>query len=217
MRICCFGGRENYTKLKNNFKLGDIIYEISIDTATALNELIAKGFECKTGGKDNILVQNVLTNAVFGAAPVVGRWRTGTEVCHDLNDGQRGIEFKQLSVKADIFRGLSTIPISSQSLANKVWGRTSKLGIYFQIFNRGRTVHFIVDNLLPALHDIATKSGVRGRCVTAAEIRYLYRMRNLSVVRHNIRLYTKHRKVGFDEFFEAPQWYLYKPKHELIE
>ncbi|MFI8384940.1 hypothetical protein [Pseudomonas sp. NPDC079086] len=162
MRICCFGDREKYTQLKNNFKPGGIVYGLSIDTAPALNKLIAKGFRCKIGGKDNILVQNVLTNAVFGAVPVVGRWRMGTEICHDLNDGQRGMEFKQLSVKTDIFRGLSTIPISSQSLANKVWGRTSKLGIYFQIFNRGCTVHFIVDNLLPALHDIATKSGVRG-------------------------------------------------------
>jgi hypothetical protein len=42
-------------------------------------------------------------------------------------------------------------------------------------------------------------------------------MRNLSVIRHNIRLYTKDREVGLDEFFEAPQWHLYKPKHELIE
>lgn len=178
--------------------------------------LLLKGLGARSVGKNNILVQNVLTNAVFGAVPVVGRWRMGTEICHDLNDGQRGMEFKQLSVKTDIFRGLSTIPISSQSLANKVWGRTSKLGIYFQIFNRGCTVHFIVDNLLPALHDIATKSGVRGRCVTAAEIIYNYRMRSLSVVRQNIRLYTKDREVEFDEFFDAPQWHLYKPKHELI-
>lgn len=73
-------------------------------------------------------------------------------------------------------------------------------------------MHLIVDNLLPALRDIATKSGVRGRCVTASEIRYLYRMRNLSVVRHNIKIYTKDRQIEFDEFFEDPQWHLYKPK-----
>jgi hypothetical protein len=126
-------------------------------------------------------------------------------------------KLKNYRLKKIFSEGLSTLTISAQSLANKIWGRTSKLDIYFQIFNRGCTVHFIVDNLLPALHDIATKYGVRGRCVTVAEIRYLYRMRNLSVVRHNIRLYTKHREVGFDEFFEAPQWHLYKPKHELIE
>lgn len=120
MRICCFGDREKYTQLKNNFKPGGIVYGLSIDTAPALNELIAKGFRCKIGGKDNILVQNVLTNAVFGAVPVVGRLRSDAEICLDLNDGQRGMDFKKLSVDRDVFRGLSSLSIGPESLTNKV-------------------------------------------------------------------------------------------------
>ena len=82
--------------------------------------LLLKGLGARSVGKNNILVQNVLTNAVFGAVPVVGRLRSDAEICLDLNDGQRGMDFKKLSVDRDVFIELSSLSIGPESLTNKV-------------------------------------------------------------------------------------------------
>jgi|SRR5471030_139652 len=213
MPFCFFGSKSNYSQLKKNFKQGDIIYGLSIDTTPALNELSSIGMKRKDNGKDNILVQNVLTNAVFGLVPSPGEWRTNSEICCDLNDGQRGIDFKDFSMNSSLFDGVDLKNKNPEQLANKLWGRTSKLGIIYQVVNRNRTVHFIVDNTFLALKYIVTKSGREGRCVTAAEIRYIYRRKNLPLFRSNIKIYTKTREVNFDEFFGHSLWLQYHPKN----
>lgn len=56
--------------MKKNFKLGHIIYGLSVDTSLALEALSNIGFHRRENRKDNILVQNSLTNAVFGLVPL---------------------------------------------------------------------------------------------------------------------------------------------------
>jgi hypothetical protein len=213
MRFNCFGSTSKYSNLKKNFKHGDIIYGLSIDTSSALDALSSVGFKRRENGKDNVLVQNSLTNSVFGPLPTPGVWRTNPEIFIDLNDGQRGVDFKDFSMNSSLFGGIDFKNENPEQLANKLWGMTSKLGILYQIVNRMKTVHFIVDNAFLALIYIVTKSGKEGRCVTAAEIRYIYRRRHLPLFSDNIKLYTENREIHFDEFFGHPLWLQYHPKN----
>lgn len=211
MHFDCFRSATKYSKLKKCFKHGDIIYGLSIDTSSALDALSSVGFKRRENGKDNVLVQNSLTNSVFGPLPTPGVWRTNSDIYIDLNDGQRGVGFKYFSMNSSLFDGIDFKNESPEKLANKLWGRTSKLGILYQVVNRRKTVHFIVDNAFLALRYIVTKSGKEGRSVTAAEIRYIYRRRHLPLFRNNIRFYTENREIHFDEFFSHSLWLLYQP------
>lgn len=209
----CLGSTEKYSSLKKNFRQGDVVYGLSIDTSSALDALSSVGFKRRENGKDNVLIQNTLTNSVFGPLPTPGVWRTNAEIFMDLNDGQRGVEFKNFSMKSSLFDGVDFKNTPPEQLANKLWGRTSKLGILYQIVNRRQTVHFIVDNVFLALRYIVTKSGREGLCVTAEEIRYIYRRRNLPLFRNNVKIYTKDREINFDEFFGHSLWLQYHPKN----
>lgn len=215
MLFSCFGSTNNYYHLKKSFREGDIIYGLSIDTTSALDALSSIGFKRRCDGKDNILVQSVLTNAVFGPIPIPGEWRENSEIFMDLNDGQRGVGFKDFSMNSSLFDGVDLENENSEQLANKLWGRTSKLGILYQILNRDKVVHFILDsiNMDSVLLKIVTKEGMAGRCITAAEIRYIYRRRHLPLFRKNIKLYTEKREIHFDEFFGHSLWSHYHPKN----
>lgn len=211
MHFNCFGSTGKHLSLKKNFKHGDIVYGLSIDTSSALDALLSIGYKRRENGKDNVLVQNSLTNSVFGLLPTPGVWRTNSEIFMDLNDGQRGIGFKDFSMNSSLFNGIDLNNENPEQLANKLWGRTSKLGILYQVLNRKKCVHFIVDNAFLALRHIVTKSGKEGRCVTAAEIRYIYRRRHLPLFSSNIKFYTENREIDFDEFFGHPLWLHYHP------
>ncbi|QKJ02299.1 hypothetical protein [Yersinia mollaretii] len=206
----CFKNR--YSQLKKNFKLGHIIYGLSVDTSSALEALSNIGFHRRENRKDNILVQNSLTNAVFGLVPSPGVWRSDDEIQRDLNDGQRGLDFKANAFNAGIFSRIEWKDKNPEEFTNKLWGRTSKQGISFQIFERDLPVHLIVDTSFSALLHIVRKDGIEGRCVTASEIRYIYRRKHLFRVRKNIKIYTADREVRFEEFFEHEYWSQYNQK-----
>ena len=116
-------------------------------------------------------------------------------------------------MNSSLFDGIDFINENPERLANKLWGRTIKLGILYQVVNRKNTVHFIADNAFLELRYIVTKSGREGHCVTAAEIRYIYRRRHLPLFRNNIKLYTKNGEIHFDEFFVHSLWLQYYPKN----
>lgn len=87
------------------------------------------------------------------------------------------------------------------------------MGVLYQVVNRRKLVHLIVDNAFLALRYIFTKSGKEGRCVTAAEIRYIYRRRHFPLFRNNIKIHTENREIHFDEFFGHSLWLQYHPKN----
>ncbi|MCL9781216.1 hypothetical protein M9194_07220 [Vibrio sp. S4M6] len=203
---------KNYEELSRNFKEGDIIYGLSMDRTVGLMSLNQVHFPSHINGKENILVQNTLTNAVFGTSVTPGKYRTNLEIQKDLHDGRRGVLFKNYTVTYPPLQKSDYLSLNGYDRANKLWKRTSKAGLLYQIFQRNKQVHFCVDNTLSALEKVAKKEGIEGTCVTASEIRLLYRYRGNAKVRRLLKIYVKDREIPIDQFFNHPSWAYYSPK-----
>lgn len=212
----CFKPREKtaripYQALSEKFEEGDIVYGLSIDRTPAVNALDRRKFPSRKNGKDNILTQNPLTDAVFGVTVTPGKYRSDEEIKAQLYDYQRGIGFKKFTTNYSSLKKLDYLELPEKDRANRLWKRTSKAGLVYQIFNMDKKVHFCVENLHTAIDKIAKKEGIEGNSVTASEIRFLFRHRNQPQVSKNLKIYNKDKEISIDKFFSHPFWSLYTP------
>lgn len=200
-----------YQAFSDKFEEGDIVYGLSIDRTPAVNALDRRKFPSRKNGKDNILTQNPLTDAVFGVTVTPGKYRSDEEIEAQLYDYQRGLGFKKFTTNYPSLKKLDYLELPEQDRANRLWKRTSKAGLVYQIFNLDKKVHFFVDNLHASIDKIAKKEGIEGNCVTASEIRFLFRHRNQPQVLKNLKIYNKDKEISIGEFFSHPFWSLYTP------
>jgi len=214
--LSCFKSRSRtvkrpYQDLSEKFEEGDIVYGLSMDRTPGVDALDRKTFPNRKNGKDNILTQNPLTDAVFGSSVTPGNYRSDEEIKERLYDYQRGLSFKKFTTDYPPLNKLDYLALSGQHRANKLWKRTSKAGLVYQIFILDKKVHFCVDHLSEAIDKIARKEGVEGNCVTASEIRFLFRHRYQPQVLNNLKIYNKDKEIPIDVFFSHPSWSLYRP------
>ncbi len=219
--LSCFRSRLSHVKrpyqdLSEQFEEGDIIYGLSIDRTPGVDSLDRKKFPNSKNGKNNILTQNTLTDAVFGTSVTPGNYRPDEEIKEKLYDYKRGLNFKKFTTDYPPLNKVDYLELTGQQRANKLWKRTSKAGLVYQIFIMDKKVHFCVDNISNAIDKIARKEGIEGNCVTASEIRFLFRHRNQIQVLKNLKIYNKDKKIPIDIFFSHPFWSLYQPSQEYF-
>ena len=203
--------------LRDNFEPGDIIFGLSIDRTPGVDSLDPALFPRRTGKKDNILIQNPLTDAVYGPQVKPDIPRTDAEILNDLNDGQRGLGFKKFASSYPPLQKQDYLALEGDVRANRLWKRTSKAGLLYQIFERKKTVHFCVDHLETAIGKIAKKQGVEGNSVTATEIRLLYRYRHHPDIRKYLKVYSGNKEISVDAFFANPLWNDYIPHRSYYQ
>lgn len=98
---------------------------------------------------------------------------------------------------------------------NHVIKRSSKMGLNLFVL-KGRTVHFVLDNI--TMDQVPTKSNSRdvgeNRSITGAELRWIYRHRDNDVIRENIQFWFKKAPTTppwqSDSANYSKQWETYK-------
>lgn len=217
-----------YEALAAAFRGGDVIYGLDQPRAAARTAIINSGHSqtttvpkmhlgCIPGTpttKTNILIQNDLTNAVWDAGKP-NEYASKKSIGKTLTDKNRAVAFREFLKGHDRYnvarQGYDT---SNMAEARKAWGRTSKAGLEFQT-RRGATVHFIMEGLIDTLDQIAGKIGYGAKGnITSAELRWLYRHRNLDEVRDNVRFWLSDRELSHDEVFNDDAWNAYQPTNE---
>jgi hypothetical protein len=121
------------------------------------------------------------------------------------------LDFKKVTTDDPPLNKLDYLALTGQHRANKLWKRTSKAGLVYQIYTLDKKVNFCVDHLSEVIDKIARKEGIEGNCVTASEIRFLFGYGCQSQVLNNLNMYNKDKKIPIDVFFSHPSWSLYRP------
>ncbi len=219
-----------YEALVQNFKDGDIIYGLdqprkealaALETQTRIRKTEIRIRWCGLSRQElnNILIQNDLTNAVWDPISP-NRYSNDSYIKNDIVDHKRGTDFRTFLSNHNKYnvaqRGANEMDREKRGRIG--WGRTSKAGLEFQMYNRASTVHFIVEQLdlseiTQKSSEITQKSGF-GTSITSQEIRWLYRHRNTIQVRQKLKLYEKTGEISLDSFFSRKEWNAYHPKNE---
>lgn len=90
------------------------------------------------------------------------------------------------------------------------WKRASKAGLEYQLIQREKTVHFIIDGL--DFYDIGKKQGF-GNSITSSELRWLYRNRRRPCVVKGIRFWDKNKEYPSEYIFSKLSGYI--PREEF--
>lgn len=222
------------------FQSGDILYGLDNPRADALLNLESAGFKRKevikekntnilktikqhfrkNKKKTNILIQNDITNAIWDPVTPTN-YSSDKNINKQLNDPMRAIEFKQFisshgkyNIKdQDGAIQLKHEPYNVLKLGTSLWKKTSKAGLEFQLLNRKKPVHFMVDVIGDDINMVVSKEG-HGASITSSEIRWLYRHRELPEVRSNLFFYRSGVKISHEDFFSNDEWKNYHPKHQ---
>lgn len=214
-----------YETLAAAFQDGDIIYGLDRPRNDAIQAVVAAGhmrqatyrkmiLGCIPGKEETrviVMIQNDITNSVWDPQHA-NQYSTDKAIGKTLDDGQRGTQFKAFlsnhprynvaqnnRVAQDVVRG----PIEA-------WTRTSKGGLEFQVRQRGATVHFVVELIIDTLAMVASKTA-HGLSITSAELRWLFRHRNLPEVQNHVRFWLPDREVPHVELFSKAEWNQYNP------
>jgi insecticidal toxin complex protein TccC len=142
------------------------------------------------------------------------------------NDRARAIEFKEFLLshprynvkdqdQARQLDGLKNVKMNDEvkfPLLLKMWKRTSKAGIEFQLSRsaEGR-VHFILDQVVDDIPVVLSKQG-HGASVTSTELRWLYRHRNTDAVKNSVVFWKNKQQIHIDNVFTDPAWKDYNPR-----
>lgn len=215
-----------YEALAKNFKNGDVIYGLDAPRAEALRELkenhgvqrdkpVTKVYCCglfnSSVMKKNIVIQNDITNAVWNpSSPTV--YSNDKQIHNTLVDGNRGVRFKQFLQNHSKYNVAARPDNTTSDLSKKAqnaWQRTSKAGLEFHAKSSG-TVHFIITGL--DIGAVVSKQGY-GESITSAELRWLYRHKDVDDVRHHVKFYDKDGELSHEDVFSNPAWASYQPKH----
>jgi insecticidal toxin complex protein TccC len=218
-----------YEFLAKAFKNGDVIYGLDEPRKSAYEAVKKAGFKESVShtkkilkvipiGKEKravVLIQNTLTNAVW--SPLDGAHYSSDEaIAKELEDAKRGKEFKKFlseHPRYDVAKQASQNPNQDPKQS---WKRTSKAGLEFQLKCRRGIVHFVVDKIIDNLAMVATKKQ-HGTSITSAELRWLYRHRNLHLVQDNVRFWLPAREVTHAELFNKKEWQSYIPKQTYAD
>ena len=223
----------DYDDLAAEFANGDVLYGLDGPRAAGRAAILRAGMSSTTpvtrmifcciprtvGTTKNVLIQNDLTNEVWDpSSPTT--YASDTQLNRTLTDGARGRNFRNFLSQHDRYNVAEqfsdhTLDASQTDDVRTAWTRTSKGGLEFQA-RRGRTVHFIIEDL--KFNDIATKSGYgeKGN-ITSAEIRWLYRHRNTPEVQDHVRFWLPDGEVSHGTMWADTCWASYKPSREVSD
>ncbi|MPY25557.1 hypothetical protein [Shewanella sp. YLB-07] len=209
-----------YEALADNFQDGDVIYGLDVPRAVALQMLKSRyvnrtqpiinvyccGLFSSTTTKRYIIIQNDLTNAVWNPS-LPGRYSSNKSINSELVDGQRGIAFKNFLGNHPNYNVASRLDLEIDLVkrSKNAWQRTSKSGLEFHVKSKG-TVHFIITNL--QIDAVVSKVGY-GESITSAELRWLYRHKNVQDVIGHVKFYVADKEVLYRDVFNNPAWETY--------
>lgn len=207
----------DYEILANNFQDGDVIYGLDSPRAIALatlktrsinrTEQITTVFCCglfsSAAIKRHIIIQNDITNSVWDPSSP-NTYSSNKNIKRELVDGERGIAFKNFIQNHPKYNVASRYDpeVDPQKRAKNAWQRTSKCGLRFHA-ERGGTIHFILTNL--KIDAVVSKVGY-GESITSAELRWLYRHRNVQAVIDSVKFYEADKEVPYQDVFKNPAW-----------
>lgn len=178
--------------------------------------------------KRNILIQNDITNTVWDSRMATS-YTSDAAIKESLKDAQRAIDFKKFiaqhkryNVKnqpeaEQIQRIRAQTTLTQQDIKQlsdlevRLWARTSKAGLEYQLLQRNQPVHFMVDTIADTIGAVASKTG-HGRSITSSELRWLYRHRHVPQVQRNLIFYKNGDVVSQQSIFAMSEWRYYKPK-----
>ncbi|WCH23630.1 hypothetical protein [Aeromonas salmonicida] len=202
------------TRAAKNFNKGDILYGLATPRAFVGNMIYFRNGFLPERGRNDIVVQNTLTNAVW-SRDVPDEFKSDEEIKSVLKDGQRGLDFKSL-MKKHVKYNVTTRAPSLSDASDQSWMRTSKAGLEFQTTIQKKSVLFCVDGLMKEIPDIAGKKGSYGDAITAHELRWLYRHRDDENVQKNVKFYLNGNPVSHEYVFNAVGWDTYHPKSLMV-
>ncbi|MBD2811134.1 hypothetical protein ID853_09630 [Xenorhabdus sp. Vera] len=225
--------------LTHEFKQGDILYGLDTPRASALSNLDKMGFKRKSTAtassntllsrfgklfgkkgkiKNNILIQNDITNAVWDASKPT-EYANDKNIRKELHDYNRAIGFREFlsnHPKYNVKNGepfitaLMTNP--SPNAAVPLWKKTSKAGLEYQLMHRKAPVHFLVDTIGDDISTVISKQG-HGASITSSELRWLYRHKDTEEVKQNLKFWRNGKVVPHSEVFSEQKWDSYHPKN----
>ncbi|OKB66609.1 hypothetical protein BHU62_12130 [Serratia marcescens] len=170
----------------------------------------------KTEKKANILIQNDITNAVWDPE-IPTQYSDDKQLAKVLNDPARASEFRQFIASHKNYnvkeQSLIAQQRGEQLDAKDMWKKTSKAGLEYQLLNRKKPLHFVVDIIGDDIGIIVSKEG-HGTSITSSELRWLYRHRDLPEVRSNLIFYRDGVQIPHDEIFTNEGWSNYHPKNQ---
>ncbi|PQJ85182.1 hypothetical protein [Aliivibrio sifiae] len=214
----------DYEALADNFQDGDVIYGLDSPRAVALATLKNRGINrtqpittaycCglfgSTAIKRHIIIQNDITNAVWDPSSPKSYF-SNKSINRGLIDGPRGVAFKKF-IENDPYYNVASRhdpELDPQKRAKNAWQRTSKCGLKFHIESRG-TIHFIITNL--QIDAVVSKVGY-GESITSAELRWLYRHKNVQAVIDHVKFYVADKEVLYQDVFNDRAWDTYIPSN----
>ncbi len=218
-----------YAALGRAFRSGDIMYGLMFDRDEAQfaverqghrrspGRLLSRLYRWTRGAVPvNVLVQNDLTNSVWGSS-TADRYASNAEIATKLVRPGRGARFRAFLQSHDRYdvagaaRRLGVSALTDPDMKVAFWRRTSKAGLEFQLTQTRHTVHFAVERIMETLDVVAAKRGPYGQGVTASEFRWLYRHQDTAAVRNQVRFWNAEGEVSHDEVFNDPRWAAYSP------
>lgn len=188
-----------------HFRLGDIVYGLSEPRGKVVNTIkLVNDFS-----KKDILIQNTLTSAVWDYKSP-RKYKKDALIKRALSESDRGINFKQYLKNHSQYN----VTMADLSVCNrdKLWAKTSKAGLEFQLLVRNKMVHFCADGLVDTLKNIANKGDAYGQSITASELRWIYRNQDNEQIMKNIKFYLRGKEVPAEKILGMPEWKDYHPK-----
>ena len=228
------------TPLTEIFQWGDILYGLDQPRERSLSALSSAGFKRKEAikpqaksilksirqsfrkvkEKNNIIIQNDITNAVWSPQNPK-EYSDDKTIRKQLNAPERAIQFRNFIASHEKYNvivqdeatKLMAEPSKYIQFAVPLWKRTSKAGLEFQLLVRKKTLHFMADLVGDDIGLVISKEG-NGASITSSELRWLYRHRDLPEVRSNLIFYRESKKISHEEVFGKNEWANYHPKNQ---
>ncbi|CNH31163.1 type III secretion protein GogB [Yersinia kristensenii] len=196
------------------FKLGDIIYGI----AQYRGEIVRQVVNFNDFSNKDIFSQIEITDTVWEHRSHLSRdkYQDDAIIKEKLNDAERAIQFKKFLEKHNKYNIIERPGIKSyrphRSEEDICLSRTSKAGLEFQIMERQGRVFFCADGLVNRIPEIAQKKPNYGTCITASELRWLYRHQDHPNVKNNVQFCLDGAFISQEEVFSLAGWENYHPK-----
>ncbi|WP_313712712.1 RHS repeat-associated core domain-containing protein [Pseudomonas sp.] len=209
--------------LTDLFEDGHVLYGLRGSIFSAMRKLDATQSRTPegsggTGDRMNIFYQGQITDGVWDGELWPTKYSSDTDIKALFNDFERVLAFKrflQAHPKYNVREQRAAKQLKrnySKAIRQGLWNKTSKAGLEYQLLERKAPVHFLMDNLNK--EDIAAKRGLAGKSVTASELRWLYRHREVPEVRENLFFHREGKKISHAEVFGSPEWQAYSPKRQ---
>ncbi|SDZ25645.1 SpvB/TcaC N-terminal domain-containing protein [Pseudomonas sp. NFIX28] len=214
-----------YTALAQTFRRGDILYGLDKPRSVALNALEQRGYKREVGGvlgrvyrliygetKSNILTQNDITNLAWSKRNS-SAYSSDSEIRKRISDPERVIGFKKFietHLKYNVAEVYSLNPPRMMIDWKRLFKKTSKAGLEYQIRIRRRTVHFVAETIIDDIDAVVSKRG-HGQSVTSSELRWLYRHRDTEGVRNYVRFWGAEGELMHADVFDPLKWRNYTP------